>query len=603
MVLNHRSLCLAILIGLITLAVFLLGGFSISQASASLNADYAVHLPIVVYKNIDLRITDVKLIQGTTVSEKYAVMIANRDTLVRVFVTTGSGRKVRGVTGRLYGYNAQGNSLGYIEPQNDPIIAPSIESNIGRTINFRLPFDWTKSGYAYHVDLDPDQLINESNRSNNRFPDQGVQSFNFTVAPALNMMVVPVRYKPYPTNNTFLPEIDNLAYLTWKPIKVLPVPVANYQTHYTYSYFPTALEQNLDNLTGAGWLKLLLEITTIHNLEDPTGKLNYFGVVNSFDAHGCDNGCINGVSHIGGTGGSLTGVGWSGYGEGTNEASETLLHELGHNFGRMHVNCSGIEPKPDLNYPYPGGRIGQWGLDVMEGILYDPAIIADYMSYCQDGWTSDYTYWNIYSYRKSVMDQVVDLTQMGTFYISGYQTPDGQLHLDPIFEQVSQFPGIQTGNYRVELLGDRGEVLASHAFRTIEVADINGSSNFGFFVPAIDSLQGVRIMEGDHLLVEKFVQGDIAAFPANGAGVTTILSDEALTLRWTDLQRSGEEISYRLRLSMDQGRSWQVLALKLSKPGFSMPIEPGMNLSEAIFEVQASNGVQTSTANFSTFGE
>jgi len=602
-VLHHHYRNLVVLIGLITLAGFFLGGFSTSQASASINIEHAIHLPIVFKKDFDLIVADVQVIQGTTVSESYSVHIADRDTFVRVFVGTGSGKKVTGVSGGLCGYDAQGSQLGCIEPQNDPIVAPSTESNIEGTINFKLPFDWVKPGYAYHVILDPDNVIHESNRTNNRFPIQGIQPFNFTVAPALNMIVLPVIYKPFPTDNTFLPEIGNLAYLTWMPTKVLPIPVATYQIHIPYFYFPTTSELNLDNSTGAGWLQLLLELTSIHNLEDPTGTLNYYGVVNSFDAHGCDYGCISGVSNLGATGGLLTGVGWSGYGAGTNEASRTLVHELGHNFGRAHVNCSGIEPKPDLNYPYPGGSIGQWGLDVMEGILYDPEIFADYMSYCPDVWTSDYTYWNIYSYRKAELNQAVDPPQIRTLYISGYQTPDGQVHLEPIYEQVSPFTGFPTGNYRVEMLGDRGVVLASYPFRMIEVADITGSSNFGFFVPAIAGLQGVRILEGDQILAEKFAHGEIAVFPAGRSGVTTLFSEESLTLDWTDLQRSGEEIFYRLRLSQNQGRSWQVLALKLRTSSFSMPIEPGMDLSQAIFEVQASDGIQTSTAYFSTYGE
>ena len=594
--LHRHRLSLALLFGLIILTGFFYGGYSTSPVFASENTEQVIHLPIVVKNDFDLQVTSVKVVQGTTVSGNYSVYIANRDTLVRVFVGTGSGKKIPGVTGKLCGYNAQGSLLGCIDPQNDPIIAPSSESNLNRTINFDLPSDWAKPGYAYHVMLDPDHMIHESNRTNNRFPSQGSQPFNFAVASALDLMVLPVRYKPFPTSNTYLPKIDNLGYLTWMPEKVLPIPSANYHNHIPYSYYPSTFEQNLNNSTGAGWLQLLLELTAIHNLEDPTGALNYYGVVNSFDAHGCVTSCISGVSNLGATGGLLTGVGWSGFGAGTDDASQTLVHELGHNFGRTHIQCYGNEPKPDIHYPYPGGAIGQWGLDVLEGILYDPAIYADYMSYCSDVWTSDYTYWNIYYYRKTVLNLAVDPSQTRTFYISGYQTPNGQVHLEPIYEQVSPFTGFPAGNYRIEMLGERGIVLASYTFRMVEVADIAGSSHFGFFVPAINGLQGVRILEGDQILAEKFVLGELETLPEGRATVTTTQNEEFLALRWEGIQPSGKDISYRLRVSLNKGQSWQVLALKLREPSFSMPIEPGTDLSQAIFEVQASDGIQTSTA-------
>lgn len=482
---RNLYLRLMVLTGLIILAGFSLGAISTIQVLASAEIGYAVHLPVIFKKDFDLKVTSVKVIQGITLSDNYSVLVANRDTLVRVFVGTGSGKNVKGVSARLCGYNSQGNLLECKQPDNAPILAPSIESNLARTINFRLPKEWVKPGYAYHVMIDPDHKVNESNRINNRFPGQGSQPFNFEFAPVLNVIVLPVRYQPFPTDNIYFPETLDLNYLTWMVEKVLPVPTATYETHFPYSYFPPTRDRNLDDSTGAGWLQLLLELTTIHNLEDPTGKINYYGVVNSYDAHGCSLGCITGVSNVSATGGFLTGVGWSGFGTGTNEASRTMVHELGHNFGRTHVTCTGIEPKPDIHYPYSQGSIGQWGLDVVEEVLYGPEIYADFMSYCSQVWTSDYTYWNIDHYRKTTSNQAVDIPQLRTLYISGYQTADGQIHLEPFYEQVSPFPGFSTGNFRAELVGERGEVLASIPFEIVEVADITGFAHFGFFVPAL----------------------------------------------------------------------------------------------------------------------
>jgi hypothetical protein len=136
-----------------------------------------------------------------------------------------------------------------------------------------------------------------------------------------------------------------------------------------------------------------------------------------------------------------------------------------------------------------------------------------------------------------------------------------------------------------------------------EVADLNGYTHFGFFVPAVEDLQGVRILREDRVLVEKNVPGEIADFPEDRQEITAQVSAGTLRLRWVDVGRSGAEITYRLRISQDGGNTWQVMALKLREPAFTMPIEPGIDIQQSLFEIQASDGIHTSTITISTFGE
>ena len=74
--------------------------------------------------------------------------------------------------------------------------------------------------------------------------------------------------------------------------------------------------------------------------------------------------------------GSPIAVGWSGNPDGSYSSGETMTHELGHNMGREHVACRGDEDWPDTNYPYWGGLIGTWGLDVATGTLYKPGLLC-----------------------------------------------------------------------------------------------------------------------------------------------------------------------------------------------------------------------------------
>ena len=72
-------------------------------------------------------------------------------------------------------------------------------------------------------------------------------------------------------------------------------------------------------------------------------------------------------------------------------ASETFIHELGHNQGRRHVRCAN-EAGIDVDYPYSGGITGSWGFGIHDITLHSPTGSRDYMTYCANEWVSDYGY-------------------------------------------------------------------------------------------------------------------------------------------------------------------------------------------------------------------
>jgi|GEM_PF-1786500 len=68
---------------------------------------------------------------------------------------------------------------------------------------------------------------------------------------------------------------------------------------------------------------------------------------------------------------------------------EILAHELGHNFGREHVDC-GNPSGPDRAYPYPATTMGSVGLDLALNGWMSPEDHVDLMSYCGPKHVSDY---------------------------------------------------------------------------------------------------------------------------------------------------------------------------------------------------------------------
>lgn len=85
-------------------------------------------------------------------------------------------------------------------------------------------------------------------------------------------------------------------------------------------------------------------------------------------------------------------VGWGVYRDRGRSAS-TFVHEIGHQQGRKHVDC-GNPADPDEDYPNSRGAIDHYGWDIYSSDrIHDPNE-ADYMSYCDPEWVSEYG-WNL----------------------------------------------------------------------------------------------------------------------------------------------------------------------------------------------------------------
>jgi hypothetical protein len=559
-----------------------------------------VFLPYINRVGTDLSVSAVKIIQGTSASGNYIVNIAGRATEVRIFVGTGSGNDVAEVTGKMCGYDPEGIKKSCISPINPSITAPSSESDLDSTLNFMLPMSWVKPGYTYSVEITSNNLLDELDKTNNRFPAQATQPFDFVYAPPLNIVIVPIEYRPFSDTNVYVPELSDLTYLTQLPSRILPVAEINFEDRLFYTYTSSDTKYNLDNPYGYGWVQLLSELTSLHNMEDPAGTRHYYGLVNSYAAHQCGNGCITGIGYLGGQGAYRTAAGWSGWGSGTEAAAETLVHELGHNFGRGHVHCTGRESNPDLNYPYPGGGIGQYGLDPLSGLLYDPKQYADFMSYCEPSWTSDYTYWNIFQYR-SMSAATLDLnstTEVEAIYVSGTISPEGELNLRPVYRQMSGRLLQPGGSYRLALLDEQGSVLADYAFTPYEIPEAPGFSAFGFFVPDDEKLDGIRVQLGDRVLAEKRHQGATVSVDPQRKPTLVERPDRAGILRWAPAVSPAGPVVYMVRISRDGGKTWQVLTMDQAEPEISLPADLGEALDNVWVEIQASDGLQSTTQTF-----
>ena len=601
------------------LALAILGGLARSSALASPTGTSSIWLPIVMNRwpapiylpmvsrdwpllpKVDLSVNRVEIIQGITMSAPYRVQVANRPAFVRVFVSlTGAGSQT-GVTGRLTRY------VGGV-PQDaltaGPITVQSVtnEGNLAQTINFGLPPSWLAPGTAYSVEVDWDHSVPESNEGNNRYPSGGEQSFDFQNAPALDIVIVPVRYAR-PGRPVTNPPTADLSYLTWMPIKVYPVSQINYSLHAPYTF-----SGDLSLNDGSGWESLLHDITTIHSIEDLSEHKVYFGLVDSVLADGCSGGCIAGIGWVNGPPGgnpgflSKSSAGFAGFAGDRNQASPVFTHEMGHNFGRYHSPCgtsSGLG-----FYPYANAIIGQWGYDTATGQLFDPAANRDYMSYCGPEWTSDFTYqavFNAWSWVSNPFGALSAADESDALVISGYRDAAGQLHVGPVREQTVPTQSFgQAGPLSLELLDGGGKLLSAQpfAFHPMHV-DQNGAGGYldGFrvAVPLSAGAAGLRIRDQQRVLFERIAAGAAPVFSGQGQWSA---SAQSARLDWT-LVSGNAGVSYNIRFSPDDGLSWTVLGLDQPAPTYEVPQALLAGASKPLVEVQASDGVRTSTQKFS----
>ncbi|WP_419942005.1 Ig-like domain-containing protein [Candidatus Palauibacter sp.] len=160
----------------------------------------------------------------------------------------------------------------------------------------------------------------------------------------------------------------------------------------------------------------------------------------------------------------------------------TIAHELGHNLNLRHTDC-GDPAGIDLTFPYDNARTGVWGYDPRDGGSLVPPDRADYMSYCDPAWVSDYYFTNALRFRLQDTVEVWPAASR-TLIVSGAAAADGTLHLDPAFV-VETTPVVPPFGGPYELTGRRadGSELFSLSFDMQEIWDGDGRSGFTFALP------------------------------------------------------------------------------------------------------------------------
>ncbi|WP_419862345.1 leucine-rich repeat domain-containing protein [Candidatus Palauibacter sp.] len=409
-------------------------------------------------ESVHVSLPVVYLTQSIQRPEGDVPLIAGRDALLRVFLTSGEAQAFfePEVVATV---SAPGVELFRVTMRrNDDLLATSVdESDLSSSYNAVVPGEYIVPGAELVVEADPEGRLPLAPGSSARFPSSGSWPLNVVSAPPMELTVVPV-VEGDRLDWSILgwtdgigddsPEVGLLRYA---------FPFSEFRVDVRDAYITS-----LDLARRSHRWRLVLELEVVRAAEN--GRGYYYGAAVG----------ANGLARLGG---------WVSVGR---PWSTELAHELGHNLNLEHAPCGGA-PDTDPKFPYADGSIGVWGYDFRDGNVVSPNRRRDIMGYCYDeGWLSDYYFEKVIEYRSQLEARKAHATAVAgpksrTLVLWG-GVVDGELTIEPPFSMsaTARLPDAG-GPYRLEGLGRAGQVEFSLTFTPGE--DKFGDKYFFFTVP------------------------------------------------------------------------------------------------------------------------
>ncbi|HCZ33995.1 MAG TPA: hypothetical protein DHV93_11405 [Holophagaceae bacterium] len=414
---------------------------------------------------LDLHIEKVQLTQSTQTLDNSVPIVAGKDGLIRVFVlanqTNTAAPSVR-VMLLNNGQPVAGYPKILAAPGSSTPLAVD-ESLLSNSWNLAVPgVDLTTpsgTGYSILADVDSAGAVAEADETNN----SASMTLASTTVPVFRTTIFPVALASGTGNITE----QNKAAWTALLAQMYPVSVLDVQVGATFTSSATLLSD------GTGWDTLLNELAAKHYADNVTNRY-YYGALHLSYTSG-----VVGLGYVPYPDSSFkyrTAIGW----DYSTKYASTFAHETGHNMGRHHSPCGGVEGA-DPAYPYAGGVIGAWGYDTTTGLLKSPTTYKDIMGYCSPLWVSDYVYKGILDFRNATNSflkgspedapmAMGSATSQECLIVRGLVYEDGRVEFLPSFRTTARPSSATTGGeYTLEGLDPKGGTLFHTALDLAEL--------------------------------------------------------------------------------------------------------------------------------------
>jgi hypothetical protein len=338
---------------------------------------------VAVYQTVKIPI--VENAQAVSPNDRNADVVVGREAIFRVFAELGPAFVSRELSARVRFTDGVATDEYFAKAT---LTESSSDDDVASTFNIEVPGEAITAGARYQVQIVECAPAIQGTLQSPAFPAQGDVELSARVTGPLKIHLLPFVY------NGLLPDTsaDQLAYYK-----------AFFEAMYPITEAQLTVGEPLD-AGGFSDLGVTLEQTfAVRDVEGPADDVYYYGIARPASTleQFCQGTCTLGVGFVADPGSAdfRAAVGVA-FGEESQIAGETLLHEVGHNHGREHAPCGGADDV-DPVYPYQDGAIGVWGYDAREGTLLPPDL-TDLMGYCSPQWISDYTY-------QALLERVVEL--------------------------------------------------------------------------------------------------------------------------------------------------------------------------------------------------
>lgn len=291
-----------------------------------------------------------------------------------------------------------------------------------------------------------------------------------------------------------------------------------------------------------------------------------------------------------------------------------MAQEIGHTCGRAHAPC-GNPGGVDSCYPIyegrPAGRIGEYGFDTIDSIVFDPATTSDLMTYCGPVWISPYTYEGLMGCASvpgtgdAGGGRVIERGErdMLQVLLHVYRNGTVQLMMPPF-----ELPGIPPATrgapspYVVELHDAEGTVLASQRLRLPDVHKSMDDAmlDFGVALPWSSTAARLVVTRDDKELQVMKVGASVprvTLLAPRGGG--TLRGRQ--TVKWKIDGVARREATSAVRFSHDGGTTWQAVAIGLTATDCTVDLDTLPSGTKCLFQVLASSDMRTGMATSSPF--
>jgi hypothetical protein len=439
-------------------------GSQIANVSAAGTTSANVSYTAGAAGGFNLRIDGMYLTQSVQTYAGAVPLVKDRDGYLRVFVTANqTNLTAPQVRVRFYQASTLVSTLTIAPPGTSVPLSPN-EGSLSSSWNVAVPKTLIQPGLSVLADVDPANDVAEGDETDNQFPASGTPlSLDVRTTSAFSVRFVPVLQSVNGRQGN-VTNANKDSYLT-ATMKVHPLAAYDADLRAPYTTTAPAVDAN----SSSTWTAILNQVDALRAADGSSRY--YFGVINPSYGSG-----IAGVGYVGGK----TALGWDKSG-----ADWVAAHEWGHNWGRNHSPCGGAGGT-DPNYPYPGGTIGVYGLDVATLALKPPSS-TDLMGYCDNEWISDYTYAGVLAWREAQPDVAgADFAgAMQPCLLVWGRIEHGATILEPAFQIVTR-PSLpaRSGTYSVEGRDAAGGQVFRLSFEPERVADDpTGGRHFAFAIP------------------------------------------------------------------------------------------------------------------------